>query len=218
MARALVAILAVLLFVACSKGDDANTKTDPTAPAVPAGDAPAALKASQSVLDKAGGYRLRVEQSNFVLPQWGGSDGGSVVVNGDGAAAKAELARTGEPNATYTITLTGGTTYFKRSTCKESFRMPGGGVDVLKPYLFTKTQALANAKDAKYEGNLIRATIEGLGSVTIELDPKTLRPSQIRGAVNGRDLRWTFEDWGADPKASKPGGSLQDRGPGGVPC
>jgi hypothetical protein len=159
-----------------------------------------------------------VQQSNFVLPQWGGSDGGIVTVNKDGTKAEAKLTRTGEPSDTYTIKLVNGQTYFQRSTCSEIFRLPGGGADVLRPYLLTQTKALANARDARFEGAAVRATVEGLGSVSIKLDEKTARPEEIRGTSNGRELVWKFEDWGADIDMAEPKAPVQDRGPGGNPC
>jgi len=209
--QVVVAMLVVGLLTSCSDADSSSG-------ALPVGDASAALRFAQRALDKAGGYQLRVDQSNFVMPQWGGSDGGTVTVNSNGTAAEARLVRTGEPGATYAVTLVEGQTFFRRSTCSETLRVPGGGADVLQPYLFMRSQALAGAQGARFESGLIRATIEGLGLVTIELNNKTLRPEEIRGTASGRDLIWTFEDWDVSPDVSKPGGNVQERGPGGIRC
>jgi hypothetical protein len=211
-----VALLLTLLLGACSPGqvdDPLVVNIDPAAV-----DASQALRMVQKALDNGDGYRLRVEQKNFVLPRWGGADGGTVDMSRDATMAIARLARTGEPDATYTMTLVGGQTYFRRSTCNESFRVPGGTPDVLRPFSFTATLGLENARDARWQGNAIAATVEGLGPVTIEVDLKTGRPSRIIGKTGSGDLRWTFEAWGVKPNVSKPGGTVQDRGPGGVPC
>jgi hypothetical protein len=207
-------LIGLLLTGGCG-GPDASTPAVASALS-PNADAKALLRKAQDALEQAGGYRLRVEQSNLVLQRWGGSDGGEVTVNGDGSQARAVLARNGEQDARYTIVLVDGYTYFKRSTCDQSFRVPGGTSDVLRPFLFARTDALANATDARIEDGQIRATVEVLGPVAIELDAAA-RPKRIRGTVSGRDLIWTFEAWGTKPHVSKPSGA-QDRGPGGIPC
>ena len=184
-------------------------------------DAGTALANAQAALDRAGGYTLTVEQSNFVLPQWGGADSGTVQVADGGKTARAVLARTGEVGATYTIALTGNQTFFQRSTCDTAFRIPGGGTDVLRPFLFSATKTLANAADVKWAAgspNAVVANVSGLGQVTIEIDASTGRPSRITGQNNGKPLVWSFGDWGKSLSVSPPADSLQDRGPGGIPC
>ena len=181
-------------------------------------DPAAALRAVQSAVDRSGGYTLDVEQSNFVLPRWGGSDSGNVGVDGKGTAALARLARTGEPDATYAIVLVDGVTYFTRSTCQDSFRVPGGSADVLSPFLFTKTQSLAKASNPRREGDTIFATMDSLGPVTISVDPKTNRPTLITGSTTSGPFSWQFSAWGRAPSVSPPAGRIADRGPGGVPC
>jgi hypothetical protein len=176
-----------------------------------------ALRAAQNALSRGGGYRLRVQQSNLVLPRWGGSDGGTVSVNHDGSEASARLQRTGESGAEYDLRLVDGQTFFKRSTCDQTFRLPGGGPDVLQPYLLAKTNALARAQNARLENGRLLARIEGLGDVSIELDV-TARPREIKGTMNNQPLTWTFDAWGDDVDVSKPANVSGDRGPGGIPC
>lgn len=167
-----------------------------------------------------GGYRLRVEQSNFVLPQWGGADGGTVAVSGDGRRVRAELARTGEADATYTILVVDGETFFRRSTCGETFRIPGGGNAVLDAFNFPKTGAFdrAAATATRVDGETVRARLEPLGEVVVTFAAGSTRPTEIRGTAGGRPLSWTFEGWGESPMVEKPAPPVQDRGPGGIPC
>jgi len=177
-----------------------------------------ALAQVQAALDKAGGYTLDVSQANFVLPHWGGADSGTVQVNEKGNEARAVLARTGEPGATYEIRRVNGVTYFQRSTCEQWFRVPGGTGEVLLPYLFKQTQAIGKATDPSLSGWVIRATLPGLGLATIVVDPKTSRPIAISGAGPSGPFTWAFRDWGRSLDASGPTGGVQDRGPGGDPC
>ncbi len=207
--------LAVALF-ACSDNK----------PARPAS-ATDALRKAQAAIDSTGSYTLTVEQSNFVLPQWGGADGGTVKVSGKGDIATAELARTGEPGATYSLIRYQNQTYFKRSACETTFRVPGGGADVLRPFLFGLTMSLADATDVGWiagSATSIRATVEALGPVTIELDPANGPPVRISGQNNSKPLIWTFTAWdgrgwafaftGDPPNFA----NVTDRGPGGIPC
>lgn len=175
-----------------------------------------ALKAAQDAVAHAGGYRIRVQQTNFVLARWGGSDGGTVEVSSDGTEAIARLKRTGENNADYEIRLTDGETYFKRSTCDQAFHISGGGA-VLQPYLLMQTNALASAQDARLEDGRIRATLANLGEVFIDLDGKA-RPKMISSVLSTRQLVWTFDSWGNDIDVKKPAGVAGDGGPGGNPC
>jgi hypothetical protein len=210
----LVPILAAILLAGCSSDKQPTSKDVFTG-----GDPALSLRTAQYVLASAGGYRIRFEQSNFVLPQWGGIDNGVVEVSKDGTSAKAILTRTGEKDATYTVTLTDGKTYFQRSTCQETFRIPGGGADVLKPFLLARTNALANAApNASWAGAAIHVAVDGLGPVDIALDEKTGRPSQIRGTSNNLQQVWKFEAYGVNPNVSAPFGNVQERGPGGIPC
>ena len=120
--RLIAALILPLLVAACS----ARSPTTVTpAPVQTAGAGPStaveALQRAQTALDQAGGYTLTVDQSNFVLSGWGGTDGGSVQVTDAGKTAQATLARTGEPGATYMIVLYRSETFFKRSTCNTMF-------------------------------------------------------------------------------------------------
>jgi hypothetical protein len=129
----------------------------------------------------------------------------------------ARPARTGESGAEYDIRLVDGQTYFKRSTCDQTFRVPGGTADVLQPYLLIKTGALGKAQDARLENGRVFARVGGIGDVSIELDDKS-RPKEIRGRMNNQDLVWSFDSWGDNIDVPKPGNVSGDRGPGGVPC
>ena len=183
--------------------------------------ASAALQQAQAALDRADAYTLRVEQTNFVLRGWGGSDGGTVQVADRGKSARAVLSRTGETAATYIVVLVNNETFFQRSTCSTMFRVPGGEPGVLTPFLFGATQAFARATGASYvtgAPNTVEATVEMLGRVAIEIDPSTGRPVRVVGESNGQPLRWTFGDWGTSLSIPVPTGSAQDRGPGGIPC
>ena len=66
----------------------------------------------QAAIDAEGAYTLAVQQTNFVLPQWGGSDGGTVTVGRPDikVAVNAELQRTGD--GPYSIWLREGRTTF----------------------------------------------------------------------------------------------------------
>ena len=66
--------------------------------------------------------------------------------------------------------------------------------------------------------NAITANVPGLGVVSIEIDSSTGRPVRISGQNNGKPLTWTFSDWGSTFTVLQPGGAVQDRGPGGIPC
>jgi hypothetical protein len=180
----------------------------------------------QAAVDASGGYTLTIEQTNFVLPQWGGSDGGTVIIvsGGNGYAARAQLRRTGDGD--YTIVRppardTAAETLFKRSTCDTWARIPGGGPQVLSPFAFPGTNRIGNGNDAKLEtGASLSLTVDGIGQVTITFDPGSFLPLQLSSGTatgNGKPLTWKFADWGkaADIPAVK---ADYDRGPGGNPC
>jgi YHS domain-containing protein len=175
-----------------------------------------ALTQVQDAIDRADGYTMAVQQTNFVLPRWGGADGGDVHVGAHGTEAKARLKRTGETNATYAITYAGGTTYFQRSTCQESFQMPGEKVNVLRLYLLAATDAIGHAKDATIDGSTITATLAGLGRATIQVDASTMRPRTITASNASGPVVWIFKDWNGI-KVSPPHAATE-RGPGGIPC
>lgn len=205
-------LAAVVLVAACSDRPAGSASPTPTVPL--SGDA---IHRLQEAVDRYSSYGLTVEQSNFVLPSWGGSDGGTVSVADDGAVVQADLVRTGEPKATYHIMLTHGQTYFKRSTCENVFRVPGGPSDVLAPFVFFH-KGFTRASNVRSADGLLEATLPTLGPVTIAIDPSTGLPKTIRGANNGKPLVWTFSDWGHAGDSIGFGFTPPDRGPGGIPC
>jgi hypothetical protein len=206
----LVAVALALL--ACGDKD-----SPPAATQAPGASEPeAALRAAQAKLESSGGYTIHAEQTNFILPQWGGADAGTVQVDGRGDRAMAQFARTGEPRAVYVIYFIDEQTYFRRSTCNQTFRVPGGGADVLLPYLFARNGILAGATAIEGDAMSIRARLPGLGDVTVTLDSEGRLASIVREGAS--PLRWTFADWDEAPWVNRPTGTLEDRGPGGVPC
>ncbi len=176
-----------------------------------------ALAQVQDAIDTAPGYTIAVQQSNFVLPAWGGADSGTIEVGAHGNQAKATLARTGEQNATYAIFDTGSATYFQRSTCQQAFRISGQNVSVLNTYMLAATQGIAKATDASVSGSTITATMAGLGRAVIQVDPQTQRPMTISAANASGPVVWTFKDWKATTVAA-PSHVAGERGPGGIPC
>ena len=69
-----------------------------------------------------------------------------------------------------------GQTYFRRETCDHWTRIPGGGRDVLRPFLWSETYDLQDAGDPQYvssaHGGILEldAVIGDLGLVSIELE------------------------------------------------
>jgi hypothetical protein len=179
----------------------------------------------QAAIDAQGAYTLVVQQSNFVLPQWGGSDGGFVTVGRDGdVSATATLERTGD--GSYELWFRDGQTYFKRSTCRQIARVPGGGAEVLEPFVFLGNDRIRQATNLRAASGrtALMLTIEGLGDAEIGFIPGTFLPNQLssRAATNnGQPLVWTFEHWGQQPRivpAASEFSGAYDRGPGGNPC
>lgn len=209
----LVALVLMAFCGACAPN------TGPPPSTRPSDDPAQALRDAQAALERAGGYALTVEQENVVLPQWGGSDGGSVRVSQDAQTATAELWRTGE-GGPYSIIHADGQTYFRRSTCQTWARIPGGGKDVLAPFLFARTKALANAVVVSASGTNIEAEVEGIGRALVALHPTTALPVSIiaEGTANRGRLKWTFSRWGEALTAKAPDTGGIDRGPGGNPC
>lgn len=185
-----VALAAVT--AACSD----RTDLPPSATAAPAGGSPTtpppadAIERVQAVIQKAGGYRIAVTASNFVLTQWGGSDGGTVEVDESSGRVRAELQRTGE-GGPYTIIRADGQTVFRRATCDQWARIPGGGVGVLEPFLFSKTLAKVSTPSVSQDarGLVIGGKVEQLGDVThhhrrpCDAPPTPARRAASRGAA-----------------------------------
>ena len=96
--------------------------------------------------------------------------------------------------------------------------MPGGGADVLRPFLLGWNGVLSGATDARWDGKVVRATLPGIGAAVVELDAQGRPTTVTRAPGAGSALRWTFSDWGKAPAVTRPGGTVQDRGPGGIPC
>jgi hypothetical protein len=183
------------------------------------------LQQAQLAVQESLGYRIKVTGHNLVLPQWGGVDGGTVQVGTQPAIAVAELERTGDGD--YALLLFAGQTFFRRSTCDHLARVPGGGADVLTPFLWGVGGILGKATDPQFSAGprtetiIILAEIEPMGPVQIELDPATNLPKSLvtpPDPVSGSEDKWLFSDWGAVPELSAPPANLPDQAPGGNPC
>lgn len=213
---AIVGIVVTLVLTGGGK-DDSNGGSTVSVPTL-ATDARDALAQVQAAIDLRDSYTITVVQRNLILPHWGGADGGTVKVAKHGQVAVATLGRTGEPGATYVITLVGGQTFFKRSTCNETFRVPGGSGDVLAPFLLHGALSLRNAQSPVRSLSGFEATFNSIGHVSIEIGPHTNLPARITRATGGEPLDWTFSDWGKTTLEITTPGSVEDRGPGGDPC
>ncbi len=174
-------------------------------------------------MDEAGAYRLTVNQENFVLPRWGGSDGGTVDVDLNSGDAVANLHRTGDGN--YAIVLRDGETYFKRETCPNWAKIQDGA-QVLAPFVITSDE-IAHSKLIKIlpsstsaATGVARLDLEGVGEVTLEMEQHSLLPVRITSETltsNGKPLEWTFSNWGDQVKVPPVSGDRLS-GPGGNPC
>ena len=185
------------------------------------------LAAAQQVVDCERSYELAVQGHNYVLPQWGGVDGGTVLVTQDGEVL-ATLARTGD--GLYTMYLVNNQTYFERSTCSHWQRVPGGGSTVLSPFLWSTTSPLSSASQASIVSETsgvaeVSATIAalGAGTATIWIARTTDLPTKMTwtasaSAGNGGTTSWSFSDWGGAVAIAEQLGSPSDGGPGGNPC
>ena len=180
----------------------------------------------QRAIDAEGAYTISARQENFVLPQWGGADSGTVAVGREDGrvTAAANLFRTGDGE--YSLWLRSGQTFFKRSTCDALARVPGGGGEVLSPFVFLGNDRIRGAtglKAATGRTTLI-LVLDGLGETEISFRPGTFLPNQLSSRTatnNGKPLVWTFEKWGEQPKSSLSSEAFSkayDRGPGGNPC
>ncbi|MBI2765761.1 MAG: hypothetical protein HYX53_07605 [Chloroflexi bacterium] len=230
MTRALLMLAAAALFAnACSiktTNPDAKVATAVSATAAAAtaqagGPATGVLARAQAALDAAGAYTIDVTATNFVLPQWGGSDGGVVEVNAAIPVARARLKRTGE--GSYTVLLVDNQTFFERTTCETFARIPGGGRNVLEPFIIARNGRLASAQAVQppltsAAGIIVAANLEWLGPVTITLDAATMLPLTIEQQSAAPHAVWAFRDWGKSVDVERPAGPIADRGPGGDPC
>lgn len=171
----------------------------------------------------AGTYRLTVTQTNYVLPRWGGSDGGTVQVDVKSGAATAQLQRTGD--GPYAVVLRNGETYFKRETCSTWAKIQDGSA-VLAAFVITPGELQASRlvsvepSSPSAKTQVVRADLAGIGPVTLEVEKATGLPLRITSGTltnNGKTLEWSFSDWGAEvdiPNVS----SDRLSGPGGNPC
>lgn len=221
----------LLIGIALAAGGVALLACSPREPSPEPLDGPATWNSSaadlafhiQRALDAKGHYVLTVDHHNLVLPQWGGVDAGVVGVSPD--VVVAELARTGDGR--YSMVRTDRETYFKRETCGEWARVPGGVSDVLTPFVLIGNQGIAEARGLQL---LPGRTAIGLelpvaGRVTLRYDVQTYLPVEIWAldeAATARRLLWTF-DYDSPPPAIQ--GPTEDgrqrapeRGPGGNPC
>lgn len=174
----------------------------------------------------ADGYTITVTAANFVLPQWGGSESGTVEVGAGGTTASAHLRRTGE-DSFFDIRFVEGQTFFKRGTCDTWARVPGGGADVLKPFLVAATNVLATAQNPQFVAAdnrvVVDATIDGLGRALIQMEPETYKLVTIvfgdkPDNAGHTGFTFDFSDLGKALSVEKPSGDIPDRGPGGAPC
>jgi hypothetical protein len=228
---ATAAVLGPIAFmVACGGGGTTTpgsvaTTRSPSSPA-PAGSMTprdALARAQQSLAD---GYTITVTAANFVLPNWGGSENGTVQVSVGGKTASAQLRRTGE-DSSYAIRLVDDQTYFKRGTCDAWARVPGGGPDVLRPFLLAATNVLNTAHNPQFVKAdtrvVVDATVDGLGRSLIQMEPGTYRLITIvfgdkPDNAGHTGFTFDFSELGKPLTVEKPSGNVPDSGPGGNPC
>lgn len=216
---------AAALVLACSDRKTVVDDDSPDGPITSPYSGPELAGKIQAAIDAKGSYTVAVQQENLVLPRWGGSDGGSVTVGSDSgkATAVAELHRTGDGD--YGLWMVDGQTYFKRSTCNDLTRIPGGA-QTLAPFVLAGNKRISGGSNLKAANGrtTLMLTLEGLGDTEISFDPKTFLPNQLssrEATSNGKPLVWTFEKWGEGPDVDTSRGERSgayDRGPGGNPC
>jgi hypothetical protein len=185
------------------------------------------LAAAQLAVDHAASFEIAVQGHNYVLPQWGGVDGGTITVT-RGGDVTATLTRTGD--GLYTMIFVNKQTYFERSTCSHWLRVPGGGSTVLMPFLWSTTSPLSSASQGSILSEtagtaVVSATISslGAGTATIWIARASSLPMKVTwtasaSADSGSTTSWSFSDWGTSAAVSAPSGSPADNGPGGNPC
>ena len=230
MARLLatLAVVLVLALAACKNPHLTNTGTPKgIAERIDciAGTPEAIMGCVERAVAGSEGYSLTITGHNFVLPEWGGIDSGTIEVGTDGPVVRGDVERTGD--GPYALVSLNGETFFQRSTCDHMARVPGGGATVVRPFLLGTSGALSRATNVRFGGSAnkgfiaLRANIEDLGDVFIQLDTSTYLPYRLvkEGGPNGESqFQWLFSDWGQIPSVSKPAGIPPDQGPGGNPC
>ena len=181
------------------------------------------LRSAQMAVAQSGGHRIEVAGHNFVLPQWGGIDEGTVDAGG-GGQVRAHLYRTGD--GWYDVVAVEGETFFRRETCDVWARVPGGGRDVLRPFSLADLEQPGEEQTPsvyrRSTSTVISVQVKlGDGARgSLEVDGDTLRPVRLateRDAASGAQTEWRFSGWGEPADVSKPRAEY-DRGPGGNPC
>lgn len=191
-----------------------------------AGD-PVTLAQVQAAVSSYPGFTLVMLGHDLMLPQWGGIDGPSrFEVNMLEHMVRGSVTRTGEPDATYEIRYVEREAFFKRSTCDDWFRLPGGGANMFLGVFDLWHTGFADAplERVRSEGttDIFEGQLGGFGPVVVEVD----RGSELPGALHSGDEKRSdnanfdivFRDWDEGPHVEPPPGSIDDRGPGGVPC
>jgi hypothetical protein len=212
---AVVAIIGLTVLRLGARGEDARARFDRLS-------TDEILSRVQRAMAEKGSYHAFVVGQNLVLPRWGGVDSGSVDVKLDGSAASASMQRAGD--GLYAIILVDGQTYFHRSTCPSFTRVPGGGAEVLTPFILSDlTGSDRRTVPIGIVGNpaFVDATTPQLGHVVLELDPESFLPLRLgRHDNNQQDgsSTWEFSSWGEGVHVERPSGDIPDRGPGGNPC
>ncbi len=181
----------------------------------------------QAAVSSYPGFALSMLGHNLVLPQWGGIDGPSrFEVNMLEHMVRGSITRTGEPDATYEIRYVEREAFFKRSTCDRWFRVPGGGAGLFLGVFDLWHAGFADAplERVRSEGpvDVFSGELAGFGPVVLRVD----RGSGLPGLISSDDGKRSdgaifdvsFRDWGEGPQVEPPRGSIEDRGPGGVPC
>jgi hypothetical protein len=210
---ALAAAIGLAVLLLSARGPDARSRFDRLSP-------DEVLVRVQRAIERKGSYRVAVTGHNLVLPRWGGIDSGTVDVRVEGSAASADVERTGDGH--YKIMLIDGQTFFQRRTCPSFTRVPGGGPEVLKPFV------LSDLIDPRHFNPIgvidppavIEVRTPELGRVALELDPESFLPVRLAKNNNQPDgsSEWQFSNWGEPVGVDAPSGDIADNGPGGNPC
>ena len=215
--RARIIALAALLVLLNAGCDDGATGS-----ATPAPPANQVMRRVRDAVSETAGYRIVVEGHNFVLPQWGGVDGGEVAVRLEDGAARATLTRTGDGQ--YEMVRYGDQTYVQRSTCAYWQRVPGGGANVLAPFVLSDSGVLSATVVSVSTQTPDVLTIGGefpdIGVATLEVDATSYLPRTLTKSRDdsGSETAWTFDMWDVAPDITSSADSPPDQGPGGNPC
>lgn len=181
------------------------------------------LRRAQQQVDQTAGYHVAMQGPNFNLPRWGGIRAATLSIGPQGLNAVGTVERTGD--GSYAVVVTGGHSYFRRSTCDYWTRIPDA--NVFAPFMWGANGALRRvqnpsfAQDALPGEIAVEADLDELGRVRITLEPDSYRPVRLAGVpppANQTELVWLFSRWGETADAPRPAGTIPDRGPGGNPC